>query len=58
MLAKKLWDYGGEALYKRRDAIERFLGQLSAIEGGLALLLAWVRRVERVGRWITAKVII
>ena len=58
MFAKKLWDYGGEALYKRRDAIERFFGQLSAFGGGLAPLPAWVRRLERVERWITAKVII
>ena len=58
MFAKKLWDYGGEALYKRRDAIERFFGQLSAFGGGLAPLPAWVRRLERVERWVTAKVII
>ncbi|UCF33507.1 MAG: transposase [Phycisphaerales bacterium] len=58
MLAKRLWDYGGETLYRRRDAIERFFGQLSAFGGGLAPLPAWVRRLERVQRWITAKVII
>jgi hypothetical protein len=58
MLAKRLWDYGGETLYRRRDAIERFFGQLSAFGGGLAPLPAWVRRLERVDRWITAKVII
>lgn len=58
MFAKKLWDSGGETLYKRRDAIERFFGQLSAFGGGLAPLPAWVRRLERVERWITAKVII
>ncbi len=58
LFAKKLWDFGGAALYKRRDAIERFFGQLSAFGGGLAPLPAWVRRLERVDRWITAKVII
>ncbi len=58
LFAKQLWDSGGEALYKRRDAIERFFGQLSAFGGGLAPLPAWVRRLERVKRWITAKVII
>ncbi len=58
LFAKKLWDSGGEVLHKRRDAIERFLGQLSAFGGGLAPLPAWVRRLERVERWITAKVII
>lgn len=58
LFAKKLWDCGGEALYRRRDAIERFFGQLSAFGGGLAPLPAWVRRLERVERWIAAKVII
>jgi hypothetical protein len=58
LFAKTLWDCGGEALFRRRDAIERFFGQLSAFGGGLAPLPAWVRRLERVERWITAKVII
>ncbi len=58
MFAKSLWERGGEALYKRRNAIERFFGQLSAFGGGLAPLPPWVRRLERVERWITAKVII
>ncbi len=58
MFARKLWDYGGEALYQRRNAIERFFGQLSAFGGGLAPLPAWVRRLERVERWIRAKVMI
>ena len=58
LFAKKLWDYGGEVLYRRRNAIERFFGQLSAFGGGLAPLPPWVRRLERVERWIIAKVII
>jgi transposase len=58
LLAKRIWANGGERLYKRRDAIERFFGQLSAFGGGLSPLPAWVRRLERVERWITAKVII
>ena len=58
LFAKKLWDLGGQVLHQRRDAIERFFGQLSAFGGGLAPLPAWVRRLERVERWITAKVII
>ena len=58
LFAKELWEAGGEAIYKRRDAIERFFGHLSAFGGGLAPLPAWVRRLERVERWITAKVII
>jgi transposase len=58
LLAKRIWASGGETLYKRRDAIERFFGQLSAFGGGLSPLPAWVRRLERVERWITAKVTI
>ncbi len=58
MFAKTLWARGVETLYKRRNAIERFFGQLSAFGGGLAPLPPWVRRLERVERWITAKVII
>lgn len=58
LFAKKLWDYGGEVLYRRRDAIERFFSQLSSFGGGLAPLPPWVRRLERVERWITAKVLI
>lgn len=27
LFARRFWDCGGEVLYKRRDAIERFLGQ-------------------------------
>lgn len=56
--AKRIWDNGGAVLYKRRDAIERFFGQLSSFGGGLSPLPAWVRRLERVERWITAKVTI
>lgn len=58
LFAKKLWELGGQVLYQRRDAIERYFGQLSAFGGGLSPLPSWVRRLERVERWITAKVII
>lgn len=58
LLAKRIWDHGGELLYARRNAIERHLGQLSSFGGGLAPLPAWVRTLERVRRWITAKIVI
>lgn len=58
MFVKKLWEMGGEIIYAMRKEIERFFGQLSAFGGGLAPLPAWVRTLERVQRWITAKVII
>jgi len=56
---KKIWDCGaGQEIIKKRNAIERYFGQLSAFGGGLAPLPAWVRRLPRVRRWITAKIII
>lgn len=58
LFAKMIWDQGGASLYKRRDAIERFFGQLSAFGGGLSPLPSWVRRLERVDRWIKAKICI
>ena len=58
LLAKRIWENGGESLYARRDAIERHFGQLSSFGGGLAPLPAWVRTLERVRRWITAKLIV
>ena len=56
--AKKLWRTHGRKLYDRRNAIERYFGQLSAFGGGLAPLPPWVRRLERVERWVLAKVIL
>lgn len=58
LLAKRIWDQGGETLYARRNAIERHFGQLSSFGGGWAPLPAWVRTLERVRRWITAKIMI
>ncbi len=58
LLAKRIWDHGGETLYARRNAIERHFGQLSSFGGGLAPLPAWVRTLERVRRWMTAKIMI
>lgn len=58
LLAKRIWDHGGEILYARRNAIERHFGQLSSFGGGLAPLPAWVRTLERVRRWIAAKIMI
>lgn len=58
MFAKKLWAYGGEPLYKLRKAIERYFGQLSAFGGGLSPLPAWVRRLDRVERWVLGKITI
>lgn len=42
--------------YARRGGIERIFSALSGFGGGLGPLPAWVRRRERVDRWVTAKV--
>lgn len=43
-------------VYRKRGGIERIFSALSCFGGGLGPLPAWVRRLERVDRWVTAKV--
>ena len=47
-----------EQTMKARDEVERIFGALTSFGGGLAPLPAWVRRLMRVRRWVTAKIII
>jgi hypothetical protein len=47
-----------EQTMKTRDEVERIFGALTCFGGGLAPLPAWVRRLPRVRRWVTAKIII
>jgi hypothetical protein len=47
-----------EQTLKTRDSVERIFGALTSFGGGLAPLPAWVRRLDRVRRWVTAKIII
>jgi hypothetical protein len=47
-----------EQTMKARDEVERIFGALTSFGGGLAPLPAWVRRLPRVRRWVTAKIII
>jgi len=47
-----------EQTMKARDEVERIFGALTCFGGGLAPLPAWVRRLPRVRRWVTAKIII
>jgi transposase len=42
--------------YARRAIIERIFSALSCYGGGLGPLPAWVRRLTRVTRWVTAKI--
>ena len=44
--------------YRRRTQIERIFSALSSFGGGLGPLPNWVRRLDRVTRWVTAKVTI
>jgi hypothetical protein len=46
------------AAYRARAGIERIFSTLSCFAGGLGPLPSWVRRLDRVTRWVTAKVII
>jgi hypothetical protein len=46
------------AAYRERAGVERIFSALSCFAGGLAPLPNWVRRLTRVTRWVTAKLII
>lgn len=48
----------GRDMLERRDAIERFFGNLTSFGGGLGPLPAWVRTWRRVHRWVAAKLAI
>jgi hypothetical protein len=45
-------------LLDRRDQVERIFSALTCFGGGLTVLPAWVRRIDRVTRWVTAKIAI
>jgi hypothetical protein len=47
-----------KTVYKLRTEIERIFSRLSCFGGGLAPLPAWVRRLDRVTLWVTAKIAI
>jgi len=46
------------AILDRRDQIERIFAALTCFGGGLTPLPAWVRRFDRVARWVSAKIAI
>ena len=46
------------ALLRKRSAIERHFGSLGNRPGGLSPLPNWVRRIDRVRRWVGAKLIL
>jgi len=41
-----------------RDQVERIFSALTGFGGGLTTLPSWVRRLDRVSRWVTAKIAI
>ena len=45
-------------LHHLRDQIERIFSALTCFGGGLTTLPPWVRRLDRVTRWVTAKIAI
>jgi hypothetical protein len=44
--------------YRERAQIERIFSALTTFAGGLGPLPSWVRRLDRVRRWVTAKITI
>lgn len=57
--AVELWSTGvAEPIYRLRTGVERCFGHQCSFGGGLAPLPAWVRTLERVRRWVLAKLII
>ena len=44
--------------YRRRGQIERIFSALTSFAGGLSPLPTWVRRLDRVTRWVTVKVVL
>jgi hypothetical protein len=60
-LAIELWDQHPELcqhVQGWRDQIERIFSALCGHGGGLSPLPAWVRRMDRVRRWVSGKVIL
>jgi hypothetical protein len=49
---------GYRMLLDRRAQVERIFSALTCFGGGLTVLPAWVRRIDRVTRWGTAKIAI
>jgi IS5 family transposase len=45
-------------LYHERGAVERIFSALTCFGGGLSPLPSWVRRLDRVRRWVAAKIAI
>jgi len=55
---RALWPHLGSWALRERKAIDHFFGQPSSYGGGLAPRPAWVRTLDRVTRWVTAKIVL
>jgi len=58
LAAAEAWRGIAGYVYRQRTAIERFFGWQCSAGGGLNTLPAWVRTIERVRRWVGAKLIL
>lgn len=60
-VAVEFWEQHPDAakrLYDKRIEIERIFSRLTCFGGGLSPLPSWVRRLDRVTLWVTAKIAI
>lgn len=58
LAAAHAWQGIAGYVHRERDNIERFFGGQATMGGGLGPLPGWVRRLDRVRRWIGAKLIL
>lgn len=59
--AYEAWEMDPEGtaeIYALRGGVERTFAHLTSCAGGLSPLPAWVRRLDRVQRWVAAKIIL
>lgn len=58
LAAVTAWQGIAGYVHQERDTIERIFGAQSTLGGGLGPLPGWVRRLDRVRRWVGAKLIL
>ena len=57
-LLENLYNAFGTTLFSCRRAIEQFFGHLTAVGYDLSALPPWIRALERVRRWVAAKLLL
>jgi len=58
LAAIRQWNLNPTYYARLRSEIERIFGQQTSVAGGLLPLPPWVRRLDRVRRWVQAKLIL